>query len=162
MSETAKRNKGWQWPVMIVVLLVGSVLFNVTVLVISRNTPGFAIEEQYYQKALRWDLTRAQMKRNHTLGWRLSLTLGKAGASQQRRLALSVFDRFSRPIPGATVKLEAFHNARAADKLHAVLAPERTRYVAQLPIARRGLWEFRFVVVKGETQFTAAVRRMVQ
>lgn len=149
--------QGWYWPLLIVVLLVvGGIGPNLILLAFATGDPSFSVEPDYYEKSLRWDERLAQDRRNAELGWTLGIAtltapLPEGGVELTARLA----DRSGAPIEGATVTLEAFHNARAADVLVLSLRDVGGgSYGARLLARRPGLWEFRFVVRRGGEVFT--------
>ena len=65
--------KGWLWPVLVVGLLLVSVTANLVILFVATNDPSFAVEKDYYTKAVNWDEKRAQDARNLALGWNVDL-----------------------------------------------------------------------------------------
>ena len=52
--------KGWYWPVVIVSLLVGGAAANIGFMIVANRDPTFAVEPDYYRKAVDWDRTMAQ------------------------------------------------------------------------------------------------------
>ncbi len=77
-------NKGVGWPIGVATILVLVVAANVWVAIIANRDPSFAIEPDYYAKAVAWDSSMAQARHNATLNWSLTPTLG-AFARRQRR-----------------------------------------------------------------------------
>jgi nitrogen fixation protein FixH len=147
----------------IVALLGVSLSANLALLVLAVDDPSFAVEPEYYEKAMAWDEKRAQDRRNEELGWSLELEVGHdPSPSGSRTVALLLLDDEGAAIEGATVRLETFHNARAGEIFESTLAPEGGgRYAAALPLRRPGLWEFRFVVESGGETFTKTLLRDV-
>lgn len=150
---------GRAWPFLLVGLLLFGVGVNVGLLLVARADPSFAVENDYYEKALAWDATARQTERDRELGWSVGLD---AAASPRGPgwydLALTVRDAAGAPVRGASVGIETFHHARAADVLRVGLEEREGRYVATLPLRRRGLWELRVRVERGETVFTATLQ----
>lgn len=140
------------------VVLLGSLLTGLFVMVrLAVNDPGFAVEPNYYDKAVRWDEQRAQVAHSAELGWHASLTLATPG-----ELSLSLSDGREHPISGAKVKLQAFHNGHAGEVLDldlAQLAPGS--YGAAFNPRRAGLWEFRITAELGSDRWTESLRRDV-
>jgi len=62
------RSRGWYWPVGLAALLVVSAGANIALIVITSRDASFAVEPNYYAKALAWDETMAQQARNEALG----------------------------------------------------------------------------------------------
>jgi len=151
------RSRGWYWPVGLAALLVGSAGANIALVVMTSRDASFAVEPDYYAKALAWDDTMAQQARNEALGWSLGLSVEPAGERGRMTVVARLSDRAGAPVPGAHVAIEARHNARANRVLTAALEPRDTSYAAAMPLARPGLWEFRVRVTRGPDVFTATL-----
>jgi nitrogen fixation protein FixH len=150
------------WPFFVIALLVGGAGANVALMVIATRDPSFAVEPDYYQKALRWDDAMAQERENAALGWSVEAGVDSATRSGSTRIVLRVSDRDGAPVEDATVRVTAFHNARASQIVAATLAPTRGgRYSAPLPLDRPGLWELRVRVEQGDRIFTQTIARDV-
>lgn len=147
--------KGWYWPVAIVGLLVGGVAANIGFMIVANRDATFAVEPDYYRKAVDWDRTMAQEARNVELGWQVSTQLEPIDGGRARLVA-RVADRDGRPMTDAAVVVEAFPSARARDIASFTLAPAGPAgaYVATLVHARTGLWELRVRVTREEEVFT--------
>src|SRR5579885_2265905 len=140
---------GRMWPVGVSVILLATVAANIALYHVAGADPSFAIEPDYYAKAVAWDSTLAQAKRNAALGWRVSPSLDAYAPRTGAKLSVMLTDSAGAPIPGATVKVAALYNARAASILAATLAPSATGYETRLPIDHAGEWELRFDVTRG-------------
>jgi len=151
--------KGWQWPFLLVALLASGVGANLYLLARAVGDPSFAVEPDYYAKAVAWDDHQAQARENVELGWSVQIEVAPAAlATGRARVVAKLTDRDGRPIGGATVALEAFHNARAADRLEATLSESAVHdYVAEVAIVRPGLWEFRVTARRGGDTYTAVI-----
>jgi len=150
---------GWHWPVLLALLLGAGVLANVYFMCRAVSDPSFAVEPDYYQKAVAWDAHQAQARDNVTLGWSVALEVAPADpATGQARVLARVVDRDGRPVTGLAVGLEAFHNARAAEIVKASLGetPDHA-YAAEVGVSRPGLWEFRVSAARGTETFTAVI-----
>jgi nitrogen fixation protein FixH len=122
------------------------------------NDTGFALERDYYRKAVDYDGEIEQRKENARLGWRLRAALAPDTSKSGTSLVVSAEDRAG-PVTGARLTAEAFANAHAAtvfDLTLTEIAPGR--YRATLPAARGGLWELRLRVERGGERFTEVVR----
>ena len=159
--DKGKREKGWYWPWFVGgFLLVGSLVPSVFLLYYALNDPSFAVEDDYYQKALDWDQTMAQMRVNKELGWSLDLDLERvAKADGTRALDLRVLDKAGAALEDCRVSLLYFHNARAGQRFEERLAGEGGLYKASLPMRRPGVWELRFTVEQGEKVYTETLTR---
>lgn len=152
-------SSGRAWPFLLVGLLLSGVGANVGLLLVARSDPSFAVEKDYYRKALAWDETARQEERDRELGWSVGVDAAASGRGPGwYDVVLTVRDDAGRPVRGAAVGIETFHHARAADVLRAELEERDGRYVATLPLRRRGLWELRVRVERGATVYTATLQ----
>lgn len=149
-----------RWPTLITAALLGNLGLGVILIRVANADRHFAVEPDYYRKAVEWDSTRAQERRNVALGWQVAPDLGAVDGRTDPELAVVLSDASGAPIADAIVTMEAFQVAHAADRLtarlHAGDAPGR--YLARVPMRRTGLWELRLAVSRGATRFTATVR----
>jgi len=147
--------KGWYWPVAIVALLVGGAAANIAFMIVANRDATFAVEPDYYRKAVDWDRTMAQEARNVELGWQVSARLEPVDGGRARLVA-RVADRDGHPVSDAAVVVEAFPSARARDIASFTLAPAGPdgTYAVMLTRARPGLWELRLRATRGEQVFT--------
>lgn len=153
MAAAARR--GWLWPIGLAALLVVSAGVNVVFMIIANRDPSFAVEPDYYRKALAWDETMAQEARNRALGWALDVRAEPASQRGRLRLVIRLADSAGSALDGAAVTVEALHGARAADVLTGTLAPAGPGlYAAEMPLRRAGLWELRFRAARGDDVFT--------
>ena len=149
------RGRGWGWPALIVALLVGGAGANIWLMLVATGDASFAVEADYYEKALRWDDAMAQEARNARLGWSVAVRLERAAQPGEGWVRARVVDRDGVPVAGARVGVEAFHSARASRIVRAGLTPEAGGgYAARLPLDRPGLWELRVRVERGDQVFT--------
>lgn len=150
--------RGWAWPVVIVALLVASAGANIAFMIVANGDATFAVEPDYYRKAVEWDRTMAQEARNAELGWTVSARLEPADAGRARLFAL-VRDRAGAALTGADVRVEAFPSARAREIASVALEPARGAgvYTGLLPSARPGLWELRVRVTRDAEVFTRTI-----
>ncbi len=149
--------KGAVWPWLIAGALALHVVVSLIVVFFATSDPSYAVEEDYYQKAIDWDLKRAQDLTNEKLGWLFEFDVAPPERpGDQPQLEASLADAEGAPLTGATVTVEAFHNSRSGDILRAVLAPtdEPGVYRANLPMQHNGRWELRFTVNQDGRQFT--------
>lgn len=147
------------WPTAIVVVLGLYVAFGLIAARIATHDPNFAVEPDYYRKAVMWDSSQAQSRRSDALRWNLVPALGPIGIGSPTTLTLDVRDSVGAIVTGAKVSVEARQVAYAEDVTRATLN-ERSdgEYAAKLPLTRPGLWEFRIVATRGADRFTTNVR----
>lgn len=148
--------RGWIWPVIIVGLLVAGVGGNIALMLVAHSNASFAVEPDYYQKALDWDQHRAQAATNRNLGWRIELSVDRDGAAPGHALLVAhLLDSEGTPLEGARIGVKTLHLARAADVQELALTEGPAgEYSAPMRLHRPGLWEFRLVVERGEQTFT--------
>lgn len=154
-DPSTKDGRGW---IAAVVLILGTtVAANVYVMHLAGDDPSFAIEPDYYDRALHWDDELAQRERNARLGWRAAPTLDVAAA--QGTLQVRLADAVGAPVRDATVRVSAFPIARATQVVEATLAPRADgAYAAPFPVQRSGAWEVRVEAVRGGDRFTSVHR----
>jgi nitrogen fixation protein FixH len=129
--------------------------------VIATRDPGFALERDYYAKAVAYDRVIAQRGENARLGWLLRSELGDASSGGVTPFVVSVRNAGG-PVTGARVSVEALRNASAQRSVDATLAERAPgEYSGELALARGGLWELRLTVERGRERFTAVERRDV-
>lgn len=158
--------KPWFWPAFVVGILVLGVGVNVVLLVVANSDPSFAVEEDYYDKALRWDDRRAQEAANVALGWQFEFAavpdLDASEGTPVMQLTVAVRDADGVTVDGAVVRLETFPLARSAEVGRVRLDGRgEGLYRTTLPLSRPGIWEFRFEVVAGDDTFTHREQREV-
>lgn len=149
---------GRLWIAAVVGILGATVAVNFYVLRIASADPSFAVEQDYYGKALRWDDELAQRDRNASLGWRVAPVLDTTGP-EGTTLSLRLADAGGLPVRDATVKVSAFAVARSAQVLEARLTDAGDgAYSGALPVQRDGMWELRVEAVRGDDRFTSVHR----
>jgi hypothetical protein len=152
-----------RWPLFIAGALTLQVASSMVTIYLATSNPSYAVEDDYYQKGLRWDETRAQQQRNRQLGWRLEYAVTPpTAAGDQAVLTTIVRGPGGEPIADAGVSVEAFHNARAREIFKGQLTSgDHGTYEASLPMRRTGLWEFRFTVTRKTEKFTHTETRHI-
>jgi len=147
---------GSWWPPVIAGALALHVVGSLIVVYVATSDPSYAVEEDYYQKAVAWDERRAQDRTNEDLGWLLEFDVEppvQPGA--QPRLQVEILDGGGQPLTEATVTIEAFHYARGDDIVRDTLTEAGDGvYRASLPMRRNGRWQLRFTVDRGSDHFT--------
>jgi nitrogen fixation protein FixH len=147
------------WPALIVLLLVGFSGGTLALARIAASDPHAAIEPDYYKKAVAWDSTMAQERRNTALAWHVTPSLPALGAAATSDLVLDVRDGAGAPVTGAVVHVEAMPVSHADAGLIATLADRGAgAYGAPVAIRQAGLWELRVSVVRGADKFTTNLR----
>jgi nitrogen fixation protein FixH len=150
---------GMGWPIGVATLLGVTVLANLWVMRVATNDPSFAIEPDYYQKAVAFDSTMADARRSLTLGWTATSTIVASDSVGRPTVTVTIVDARQAPVEGATVNVVALANARANDILTATLRDiGGGRYQGSLAAQFMGLWEVRVDAVRGTEHFVASTR----
>lgn len=159
LPNPARGLRRWLWPAIIAGVLIASAGSNIAVMLVARNDPAFAVEPDYYGKAVRWDDAMAQERRNAALGWQAHGGLSLTHDAEVGKVTVTLQDAAGVPLEGATVSVEAMHNARAADRREVTLVPMRPGvYWAPIDATRPGEWELRLTAVRGDERYTRSLR----
>ncbi len=144
------------WPGFVVAILLTSVAAAAITVVAALSDASFAIEENYYEKAVNWDETARQRERNAELAWQIEIDLGvDANMRGERELVLSLHSAEGTALDGATISSELFHHARRGDALDLSFEPLGDgRYRTDARVTRNGLWELRTLIERGPDRFT--------
>lgn len=142
-------------PVALLALGVGS---NLIFLSFAMNDPGFALEEDYYGRAERFDALTAERAASQALGWAVEVELSDEASA--RRLLVVVRDGEGAPIKGASVTVE-LRPVASASQVTQAHPRERTpgTYVAELTRARGGLWDVELTIEHQGKRYIDRVRR---
>lgn len=144
------------WIAGVVGVLVLTVAGNFWVLRVANTPNGMAMEKDYYHKAVQWDSTMAQGRRNEGLGWKAEADMGALDAAGEALLTVRLVDRAGRPVRGAAVHVQAIHNLQADRPTSGTLASAADgAYSAKLPLGRPGRWEVRVDAERGAERYTA-------
>jgi nitrogen fixation protein FixH len=150
----------WAWgPGALLAALLGTQL---TVLHSVLDDPSFALEPDYYRKAVAWDAQRELERQSRALGWHARLAAEPAPQARGVELQVQLSDATGGPLAGAAVHVHAFANARAARILEvSLLETTPGTYSAELPSSVLGLWEFRLEATRGADRFAEVLRHSV-
>jgi FixH protein len=160
LSTETPSNAGrlWAW---VPAMLLGTMLLGLgTLAYIAIDDPHFALEANYYDKAVHWDTARTEARENEVLG--LKVVLGAplvVAADGKLNVAIGVQTRQDLALSGAVVELEAFPNAYAS-RVQRISLRETApgAYAGELSQAVRGLWELRVVVKRGSLRYSQVLR----
>ncbi len=147
---------GSWWPLIIAGALAFHVISSLVVVYVATSDPSYAVEDDYYQKAVAWDEKRAQDRLNQDLGWSLDFSVTPPETpGEQPALDVTLLDAGGKPLAGAVVSVEAFHNARADDIVREKLIDGGNGVYSATPqMNRNGRWEMRFTVDRDGDHFT--------
>jgi len=145
-------NGAW-FPWMLVAILFVSVGANIYLIVRATNDPSFAVEPDYYAKAVEWDDIQSQRAASEALGWSMVVD------ARHTELRVRLTDPLGRPIEDAIVGVEAFHNARASERIVDTMTPRGEGvYVLEGSFERSGIWEVRLEALRDGRRFTHVTR----
>lgn len=146
-----------RWALFPVVLLGILVTIQAILFSLSRTDPSFAVEPEYYQKAVAWDAEMAQRSLNAALGWRSSARIVAQGKTAN--LYLTIEEPNGSPLTGAAIQATVFPNARAVQRKN--VQPRETEpgvYTAALPFVHQGEWEVRLTATRASQTYTQTLR----
>jgi nitrogen fixation protein FixH len=149
------------WPAIIAGALGLHVLAMMVMVSFATSNDSYAVEPDYYQKALNWNQKQAQDRSNSELGWSLDFVVESAAPGNDPMLRVSLTDADGSPLDGAEIAVEAFSNVRRDDILAATVMPSGGGYQTTMPMRGNGRWEFRFIVTRGDDVFTYTETRHV-
>lgn len=160
----ARTTLAWRWPAAIITLLCLHAAAMVAVIVVATRDPSFAVEPNSYDKAVAWDSSHARRHASEQLGWAARIvTEGAADDLGRRLVRCELKDKNGVPVAAATVNVELFHHARAADRVQATLNPEpHGVYSAWVPMKRTGTWEVRVSARRGQEMFSSTITHDVE
>ena len=151
--------KGMGWPIGVAVILGATIVSNIVVMRIANDDPAFAIEPDYYKKAVAFDSTLATERESLALGWTATSTLVMGRGDGEATLTVVLDNAQHQPVRGATVTVVALANSRSSDR-HAASLREVApgRYEAAVAARIAGQWEVRIDAVRGAEHFVASTR----
>ena len=150
--------KGWYWPWFIGILLVATAGGQGVMLYAATHDSTFALEPDYYKRAVAFDTVIQQQRANLALEWTAHASVGPL-VDGQREVALTLTDGNAHPITDARVRVTAIHNLEGDHQVSQSLrASTDGRFVASMPLMRAGLWELRVEALRGRERFTPSLR----
>ncbi|MFO0728902.1 MAG: FixH family protein [Myxococcota bacterium] len=152
---------GSRYILLVLGLLGFSVATCIALFAFATRDPSFAVEKNYYQKAVDFDRLRAEEEASDRLGWVVEVEPIKVAKEGEVTLVLK--DATGHLLAGAHGTVEAFANARAAQ--HQTGALEELgpgKYRVKMVIGRAGSWELRLRLERGPDVFTDVKRVFVE
>jgi nitrogen fixation protein FixH len=146
-----------RWPAAIIAVLLGQVAFGVWMMRVAGNDPHFAVEPNYYARAVNWDATMAQSRLDKALGWKATTTLTR-GAGTAATLHVVLVDSTGAAVKADSVSAEAIAIAHAGTVDRVAMTADGTGYAGPIPTAGNGLWEVEVRAKRGADLFTAKLR----
>jgi nitrogen fixation protein FixH len=146
-----------RWPSIIVTVLVLQMAFGVWMARVAGNDPHHAVEPDYYARAVSWDSTMAQSRRDQALGWRASAEIVRS-EGRTATLRITITDSLGSAVTADAVRADALAISHAATITRVTLSPDHGAYIGQIDSAAAGLWEMQLRAVRGADLFTAKLR----
>ena len=143
-NETPVRpRRHMKWPLIVIGLLTGHVSVMVVAVVIATHDKSFAVLPDYYQKAVHWDDTQAELRASERLGWQCAFTpSADVDPLGRRSVTFTLVDAAGKGIAGADVQVTYFHHARPAELLKATLQTDQSGRATQtIPMRNEGFWQ---------------------
>jgi FixH len=158
--STPKERGSARWALVPVVLLASSFFGVGGMAVVAIRDPNFALEPDYYQKALHWDQVQAQAANNQRFGYTFSAPPSIAlDGHGHASFEVKIKARNGREVTGARVIAIAFPNAYS-EEVSPLQFSERVPGVYTAPVSARhaGLWEFRLSMDSAADHATVILR----
>jgi nitrogen fixation protein FixH len=163
-STNATKHRFARWPWIIVALLAGHATLMMVAVSLAKNDRSFVVIPDYYNRSLQWDHDQAQRRASQQLGWQIKIESAETiDPTGQRDVAFTLLDREGKPIHGASIQLDYFHGAHAAERSHLTLTESTTpgRYEATLPMRYSGFWQFDLSVDAQQHHFVQSTTQEV-
>lgn len=141
-------------------LAMNFAIVGATVTLASRDT-HFAVEPDYYQRAVDWDATRLELERSDELRWDLRLEAADAvSATGKRTLTVRLNDQSGQPIRSARVDGLAFHHGAARSRTDVTFVERGPGiYQGDVPLVEAGLHEVRLIATRSDERFLKVLRQ---
>ncbi len=146
-----------RWPAIIVTVLVAQIGFGIWMARLAGSDPHHAVEPNYYQRAVDWDSTMAQSRRDRALGWRAVATMTRT-AGRSASLHITLVDSLGASLTVDSISVEALAIAHAGTIERPKLMSDGLAYVGTLATAASGLWEVHVRAARSTDLFTAKLR----
>jgi len=145
------------WPAALVAVLAITVGANIAIYWTANHDRSFAVEPDYYQRAIDWDSTVARGQRSAALGWNVAVRLAPPEAGQAT-LTVTLAARDGTPLDSADVRAALSHNAEGATVYDMRLLPAGPGlYAVRVPSARQGLWRVDLTAARGNDHFVERI-----
>lgn len=149
------RTAAIRWPLFLLGLFSINIFMVTTTIYKSVTDETFAVEPDYYAKAMAWDDRRAATRTAEESG-----LIVNAATTPER--VLVVLSNETGPVTGALVEAEYFHRARASDRRVVTLVETAPgAYAAPAEVTRVGLYDLRLTITMGD-RVTACTRTVEQ
>ena len=134
-------DKGYGWPLFVVILLVSSVAMMGIVVMAARSDGGAQVIENYYEQAVRWDSLAEARGAAAALGWQADLVL--SGTVEGLEGTVSLVDSTGKALLGLDViiRLRRPQLAAIVAEIEARDTTGRGSYAFATDATGTGLWD---------------------
>ncbi len=150
-DRALNRRAAWMWGSFVVMFLAAQIVIGVFAVVLATGDPSFAVVPDYHEKAIHWDESVKLQEESNRLGWQaVIVTSTSADNLGARTLVVTLVDRHGHAISDASVRVRAFHHARAGDPVEGTLLSHHDgHYTSAVPMRRNGLWQIEITATRG-------------
>jgi nitrogen fixation protein FixH len=158
-----RKPRHWKWPLIVVGLLLGHISIMITAVVLATSDKSFAVLPDYYQKAVNWDRSQADLRASEKLGWQVMLVPSPdVDPTGRRTLTLTLADSDGRPIGNADVEVSAYHQARPNEVIQATFHTDASGQASQVVTMRReGFYQIGITALAGTQRYVTAITPFV-
>lgn len=152
MKGAIKGRSGRVWPAMVIGMIGVSLTVCALTIVAATTDPSFAVESDYYERAVRWDDTMEERRASEALGWACEIDVSGADAATGRReVSVRVIDAAGEPVDIDHLAALAFHHSRRgeASMLELARAGEGGWWRSSVEGGRDGWWQVRVRAARG-------------
>ncbi|QQE10059.1 FixH family protein [Planctomycetota bacterium] len=141
MSDLQKKESRakWLWAGIIVALLGGHMTIMIFAAYLALSDRSHAVMPNYYEKAVKWDQTKAERKASKELGWKVTYNFTDPDITGQRNMTVSVIDKDSNPIDNIIGDVQFFSHKQAGRQFAAAF---QSNQPVSVQLRESGLWTF--------------------
>lgn len=165
MKKLIHRIRENSWPIGIAMVIAAFVTLDGALVFTAFSDKTIAPEDNYYDKAVRYDELRSASLRTSEAGWKAEVGVAEVPlAGMPRRVDLTVRDRGGRPVTGLKGTMTAVRpaDARLENRGDLIEVPgQEGVYRLLLKVPARGLWEFQIDARRGVDAYRMVVRQDV-
>jgi nitrogen fixation protein FixH len=155
VEQTNRPRRHLKWPLIVVGLLTGHFSIMVVAVVIATHDKSFAVLPDYYQKAVHWDDSQAELRASERLGWKCAFTPSpEVDPLGRRAVTLTLIDAVGKPVTDADVQVTYFHHARPAELFNVSLRTDDAgRAIQTITMRNQGFWQVNVTASKAGQKF---------
>lgn len=151
--------KGYGWPLFIVVLLVSSVVMMGLVVMAARSDGGAQVISDYYEQAVRWDSVATLRDAASARGWNATLDVERTAGELHGRI--TIVDSTGTPLlfPTARVTVTRPQFAETSSDIDAASVEGSPVLIFRMPLDGSGLHDIRALVTDAQGPVLFSWRR---